>query len=170
MTIISREEAVCLFYVVPYNQKNVNKYASIINQIEDVDICFTRNPKKPRLLCTRIIYANSFDIHLYKSQTDQETDNIHENVVENEQIVVDDNKSEEQLKLFMEIVYLSTDPKSIEYEQRFISLNNIMSDLWEFPLVSQEEPISKFITWCTSHKFEFLSTKVKRKHEDFEIV
>jgi hypothetical protein len=75
MTIISREEAVCLFYAVPYNQENINKYTSIINQIEDVDICFTRNPHKPRLLCTKVIYANAFDIHLYKSQTDQETNN-----------------------------------------------------------------------------------------------
>ena len=70
MNIISREEAVCLFYAVPFNQENVNKYISIISQIEDVDKCFTRNPHKPRLLCTRVIYANAFDIHLYKSQTD----------------------------------------------------------------------------------------------------
>ncbi|KAI8990359.1 hypothetical protein BDB01DRAFT_781078 [Pilobolus umbonatus] len=60
MNIISREEAVCLFYAVPFSQENVNKYTSIINQIEDVDICFTRNPYKPKLLCTRVIYANAF--------------------------------------------------------------------------------------------------------------
>ena len=60
-------------------------------QIEDVDICFTRNPHKPRLLCTRVIYANAFDIHLYKSQTDQETNKVHENSVENELIAVADN-------------------------------------------------------------------------------
>ncbi|GAA5810826.1 hypothetical protein MFLAVUS_004253 [Mucor flavus] len=173
MNIISREEAVCLFYAVPYNQENVNKYTLIINQIEDVDICFTRNPYKPRLLCTKVIYANAFDIHLYKSQIDQETNNIHENSVENEQIVVADNnlklESKEQLKQFIQIVYLSTDPKSITYEQRFMSLNDIISDLRKYTLVFREERISKFVNWCTTQKFEFLNTKVKRKHEDSEL-
>lgn len=80
-----------LFYAVPYNQENINKHTSIINQIEDADISFTQNPKKPRLLCTRVIFANLFQIHLYESQTDQETNNVHENEIKNEQIAVDDN-------------------------------------------------------------------------------
>jgi hypothetical protein len=75
----------------------------------------------------------------------------------------------EQLKQFMQIVYLSTDPKSVTYEQRFMSLNDIISDLWKHTLVFQEEPISKFVNWCTAQEFEFLNAKAKRKHGDSDI-
>ncbi|KAG2204124.1 hypothetical protein INT47_011607 [Mucor saturninus] len=173
MNIISREEAVCLFYAVPFNQENVNKYISIINQLVDVDICFSRNPHKPRLLCTRVILANAFDIHLYNSQTDRETNNVHENSVENELIAVADNKlkleSKVQLKQFIQIVYRSTDPKSTTYEQRCMSLYEIMSDLWKYTLVFREESNSSFVNWCKAQKFEFLNTKIKRNHDDSEL-
>ncbi|RCI06359.1 hypothetical protein CU098_013784 [Rhizopus stolonifer] len=173
MNIISREEAVCLFYAVPFNQENVNKYISIINQTEDVDICFTRNPYKPRLLCTRVIYGNAFDINLYKSQTDQETNNVQENSVENELIAVADNKlkleSKVQLKQFIQIVYRSTDPKSTTYEQRYMSFYDIMSDLRKYTLVFREESNSNFVNWCAAQKFEFLNARIKRKHEDSEL-
>lgn len=57
-------------YTVPYNQENANKYTKIIDEMEDVEICFTKDSKKPRLLCTRVIYANWFGIHLYSSSNE----------------------------------------------------------------------------------------------------
>jgi hypothetical protein len=72
MFVISREQAICLFYAVPYIKENAEKYTKKIDEMEDVDVCYTKNQKKPRLLCTRIIYANSFDIHLYASGIRQE--------------------------------------------------------------------------------------------------
>lgn len=71
MTDISRERAVCLFYAVEYTEENKAKYVKIINEMEDVNICYSRNPKKPRLLCTKIINANALDIHLYQLEADQ---------------------------------------------------------------------------------------------------
>jgi hypothetical protein len=44
------------------------KYTKMIEEMEDIDICYKRNIKKPRLLCTRAIIANRFDIHLYISK------------------------------------------------------------------------------------------------------
>jgi hypothetical protein len=72
MFVISREQAICLFYAVPYIKENAEKYTKKIDEMEDVDVCYTKNQKKPRLLCTRIIYTNSFDTHLYSSGSQQE--------------------------------------------------------------------------------------------------
>ncbi|KAI7873109.1 uncharacterized protein EV154DRAFT_487459 [Mucor mucedo] len=65
--------------------------------------------------------------------------------------------------------YLPTNPKSITYELRFMSFNDIMSDLCKHTLVFQEEPISNFMNWCTAQKLEFLNAKLKKKHKDHEI-
>lgn len=75
-------------------------------------------------------------------------------------------ESKVQLKQFIQIVYLSTDPKSTTYEQRYMSLYDIMSGLWKYTLVFREESNSNFVNWCTAQKFEFLNTKIKRNHED----
>ncbi|KAI9270101.1 hypothetical protein EDC94DRAFT_683939 [Helicostylum pulchrum] len=82
------------------------------------------------------------------------------------QNLVPTKKKNLQLKQYIEIVYLSTDPKSIAHEKRSMSLNNIMSVLWECYLVFQEQPVSKFVNWCTAQKFEFLSTNVKKHDSD----
>ena len=72
MLIISREQAICLFYTVAYNKENVEKYSKIIDTLRDVDICYTKCPKRPRLLCTNVILANIYDINLYISENCQE--------------------------------------------------------------------------------------------------
>lgn len=40
MFVISREEAICLFYAVPYNKENAEKYTKI-DEIEAVTICYS---------------------------------------------------------------------------------------------------------------------------------
>lgn len=72
MFVISREEAIYLFYAVSYNKENAEKYTKKIDEMEDINACYTKNQKRPRFLCIRIIYANSFDIHLYPSGSCQE--------------------------------------------------------------------------------------------------
>ena len=72
MTTISRERAACLFYAVEYTEENKKKYTKLIDEMEDVEICCTSNPKKPRLLCTRVINANSLDIHIYQAESQQQ--------------------------------------------------------------------------------------------------
>lgn len=78
-------------------------------------------------------------------------------------------ESKVQLKQFTEIVYRSTDPKSTAYEQSYMSLYDIMSDLWEYTLIFREESNSNFVNWCTAQMFEFLNVKIKRNHKDSEI-
>ncbi|KAI8977159.1 hypothetical protein BDF20DRAFT_941491 [Mycotypha africana] len=161
MIVISREEAVCLFYAVPYNEENVRKYTKIIDELEDVEICFTRNPKKPKLLCTR----------------DKET---HDVVNTNNKIMLGTYsevfflpsmtklilfiESKQQLKQFLDTAYLPMDPKSISYELRYLSIDDIMSEIQNYSLAFQDEPCSKFRVWCTSQKLKCLDAGVKRKH------
>ncbi|KAI8984135.1 hypothetical protein BDF20DRAFT_858210 [Mycotypha africana] len=173
MVVISREEAVCLFYAVPYNEENIRKYTKIIDELEDVGICYSRNPKKPKLLCTRVIYANWF-IKLYTSKETIENNmeaskEANEDNKENEEvdeIVRTKNKSTlAQLKQFMDIMYLPKDPKSISYERKYLSSDSIMSDVQNYSSVFRDEPFNKFVRWCSTQKLAFLDTAVKRKYK-----
>ena len=51
MIVVSREEAVCLFYAVPYNEENVRKYTKIIDETKVITICYSEDPKRP-FLCS----------------------------------------------------------------------------------------------------------------------
>lgn len=73
--------------------------------------------------------------------------------------------STHQLKQFINAAYLSTDPKSEAYEHRYLSINNIMSEVWKYSLVFRDEPISKVANWCSSQRLEFLGSEMKRKDE-----
>lgn len=77
-------------------------------------------------------------------------------------------ESSQQLKQFIDIAYLPTDPKSISYEYRYLSINNIMSEVQDYCLVFRDQPFSKFVTWCSSQRLKFLKTEAKRKHETSE--
>ncbi|CAO3683992.1 unnamed protein product [Rhizopus stolonifer] len=52
MIIVSKEEAACIFYGREYTKKNVEKYLKRIEEMEEVDICYTTNPRRPFLQCT----------------------------------------------------------------------------------------------------------------------
>lgn len=65
MNIISREEAVCLFYAVPFNQENVNKYSKIIDEIEGITLCYSENPKHPLLCSLKSMEINPLEYKQY---------------------------------------------------------------------------------------------------------
>lgn len=67
MVVISREEAVCLFYAVPYNQENADKYSKIIDEMEGITICYSKNPKHPFLCSLKSMYLNPSEYKQYPS-------------------------------------------------------------------------------------------------------
>ncbi|CAO3612781.1 unnamed protein product [Mucor hiemalis] len=59
MIVISREEAVCLFYAVPYNEDNVRKYGKIILQDQNIDPnIFTQTLTPEQLLFFHNLHEN----------------------------------------------------------------------------------------------------------------
>jgi hypothetical protein len=71
-----------------------------------------------------------------------------------------------QLKQFLNIAYLSEDPESVLYECKALSMNTILSHVWEYTSLFKEDNFSKFTNWCRTQKLNFTTTSVKRKDED----
>ncbi|CAO3698230.1 unnamed protein product [Rhizopus stolonifer] len=144
MFVISRE-VICLFYAVPYNKENAEKYTRKIDEMEDINVCYTKNQKRLRLLCTRIIYANSFDIHVYPSGSLQEE--THEEIDQSNQEAGNGKLEIEttpQLKQFLNVAYLAKDLESVLYERKALSMNTILLHIWEYISLFKEESFSKF--------------------------
>ena len=65
MPIISREQAVCIFYCQAYNDSNVAELTKRIEEMKDVDICYLQDPTEPILACVMTINSRPFSYHLY---------------------------------------------------------------------------------------------------------
>ncbi|KAL4211830.1 hypothetical protein AB4K20DRAFT_1898988 [Rhizopus microsporus] len=66
MVVVTREQALCIFYCVPFTKSNAEKFSKII--VENIEICYYDDPKRPSLQCTKIIYSHPFEIYTYKSE------------------------------------------------------------------------------------------------------
>jgi hypothetical protein len=87
MVAISREQALCIFYCEPYNKFNIERFSKIIDDLENVEICYCDNPKRPVLQCTKTIYSYPFEIHTYKSEREIENE-IDEEEVQRKRILL----------------------------------------------------------------------------------
>lgn len=47
---ITREQAICIFFCQKYTESNAEKLLKRMENFEDVDICYDKNPLQPMLL------------------------------------------------------------------------------------------------------------------------
>ena len=66
-------------------EENVTKFTKIIDDLKDVEICYSENPKRPMLMCTKTINGNPFDFYYYKSEDVLSEERNNENNKETEE-------------------------------------------------------------------------------------
>ncbi|KAI8092445.1 uncharacterized protein B0P05DRAFT_526342, partial [Gilbertella persicaria] len=64
MVLITREQAICMFYHQPYNKQKAEELLKMIENIH-TEICYKDDPTKPFLCSTKSI--NAFEYHQYPS-------------------------------------------------------------------------------------------------------
>lgn len=65
MVIISRGQAIYIFYCEPYNEGNVTKFSKIIDDLKNVEICYGENPKRPFLCSKKSMQLNPSEYKQY---------------------------------------------------------------------------------------------------------
>ncbi|KAG1437699.1 hypothetical protein G6F56_012980 [Rhizopus delemar] len=147
MAVITREQAICMFYCEEYNEENVAKLTKEVDAIKNVDICHFDDPLSPILLCTRTIYQNPFKVHKYqkrelvKDDTDLSTDKPLKigNTIE--------------LIQFLNTIYLPFDPKNEEvYENKCLTINEILATVWKYSDLHEDKGAIGFAKWCKKPK------------------
>ncbi|KAI7899555.1 uncharacterized protein BX663DRAFT_418464, partial [Cokeromyces recurvatus] len=62
---ISREQAICMFYCQPYNESNISKLSKLIDNVENIEICYSYDPTEPMLISLKTLHTKSFKYHQY---------------------------------------------------------------------------------------------------------
>jgi hypothetical protein len=66
MIVITREQAICMFFCEEYNEDNVKKLTKEVDDFVNGEICYTEDPTKPIILSKRTINQNPFLYHKYQ--------------------------------------------------------------------------------------------------------
>ncbi|KAI8093689.1 uncharacterized protein BX664DRAFT_330332 [Halteromyces radiatus] len=73
MIIVTREQAVCMFFCEEYTESNVIKCSKKIDDREDIEICYAEDPTEPILLHQLCINGNPFKFKTYISKYELES-------------------------------------------------------------------------------------------------
>lgn len=66
LLIITGEQAICMFFCEEYNEDNIKKLTKEVDDIINVEICYTEDPTKPIISRKRTINQNPFLYHKYQ--------------------------------------------------------------------------------------------------------
>lgn len=69
MITITREQAICMFFCEEYNEENVTRLVTRMDNMQDLEICYMDgDPTEPILLPINKIHGWSFKYRLYPAQ------------------------------------------------------------------------------------------------------
>ena len=62
---ITREKAICMLYCEEYSEENANRLLKIINDKNELDVCYQTSPLKPALALISRIFAEPY-IYMFR--------------------------------------------------------------------------------------------------------
>ncbi|KAL7311413.1 hypothetical protein PS15m_009182 [Mucor circinelloides] len=160
MITISREQAICMFYCEPYNESNVVKLSKLIDDMNNIEICYSDDPTEPMLLCQTRINQNSVKFKTYISRNVISSRIIENEMVQEHMILT----NQQQVVQFLNTCFLPYDPGNDQlYEEKNVTNGEIFSTLLQHTEIFNDKNVVSFGNWCSSKKVDFLMCKPKRK-------
>ena len=72
-------------------------------------------------------------------------------------------ESKPQVIQYLNAVYKSQENNCEQYENRLLSITEILYDVWKHATIFMNETPEKFASWCVRNKLDFLNRSVKRQ-------
>ncbi|KAI8641451.1 hypothetical protein BD408DRAFT_345990 [Parasitella parasitica] len=158
MVLITREQAICMFYHQPYKKQKAEELLKAIENIQ-TEICYRDDPTKPILLFKNSVFMDPINNHTYMNEIEA-TDVAQ---INRREIV-----SPAQLISFLNITMLPSDPKNEEiYVCRSLSMNDILSIVWKHSNILNDMNAQGLSKWCGARKLELMKATIKRKQDEF---
>lgn len=66
--MISKEEASCIFFRKEYSEENSMSCIGKIERMEDAELCYFTNPRRPTVQSEVTIYGNLEEFHTYLTE------------------------------------------------------------------------------------------------------
>jgi hypothetical protein len=73
MVIITREQAICIFYCEPHNKDNIHKFSKIIDDLQNVEICYDEDPRRPFLCSLKSLQLAPSRYHQYPAVLEEKS-------------------------------------------------------------------------------------------------
>ncbi|CAO3620038.1 unnamed protein product [Mucor fragilis] len=158
MVLITREQAICMFYHQPYNKQKAEELLKAIENIQ-TEICYRDDPTKPFLLYKNSVFMDPINNHTYTNEI--EASDVRQ--IDKREIV-----SPAQLISFLNITMLPSDPKNGEiYICRSLTMNDILSIVWKYSNILDDMNTQGLSKWCGARKLELMKATIKRKQDEF---
>ncbi|KAI9267369.1 hypothetical protein BY458DRAFT_533980 [Sporodiniella umbellata] len=157
MVIITREQAICMFYHQPYNKQKAEELLKAIENIQ-TEICYGDDPTKPFLLYKNSVFMDPINNHTYTNEIEA----THVPQTNKREIV-----PSAQLISFLNITMLPSDPKNKEIHVcRSLSMNDILSTVWKHSNILNNMNAHGFSKWCGARELGLMKATTKRKQDE----
>lgn len=174
MTIITRNQAICMFYGKKYTEENVACLSKKLDEI-DVDICYLEDPTESFLVWKTKLNQNPFR---YRTYADEISKSVIMNGTSVDQISLSKYRHKHNIWWYLQfiqatpaqvvqllnMVYLDFDPNNEDmYECRQVSQKQILSTAWKYTTIFDEKTVLWFMKCCSHKKLDFLKAPTKRR-------
>ncbi|KAI8973791.1 hypothetical protein BDF20DRAFT_823931 [Mycotypha africana] len=157
MVTITRQQALCMFFIKEYTEENVKKLEKKLEEIEDVEICYIDDPTEPVLINKVKIIQNPFRFQSYIGNTQAESNEL--SAMNNRNQLL----TNAQVKQFLNLVYLPINPNNaLVYDCKTVSMKQILSLVWNYCELFDDNTVNSFSKWCSHQKLDLLEMNAKR--------
>ncbi|KAF7720561.1 hypothetical protein EC973_007491 [Apophysomyces ossiformis] len=159
MTIVSRNNALCIFYNEEFTDEAAKRLAVKLDSLRELDICYTEDATKPMLQTKLKINGNPFYYHRYVNDHPEPNAPLNRVMLKNHRQVID----------YMNQVYLPrTPPDQKLFENKLMSMKEIYSEIALITDLFDDKSVKSFSTWCGMAKLDFVSVEPQRKYQKNE--
>ncbi|KAI9487111.1 MAG: hypothetical protein EXX96DRAFT_551861 [Benjaminiella poitrasii] len=145
--MLTKNQAICMFFYVDYTEENVKIYKKKIEEFEDSELCWNIREGEPVMVMKNRIRGDPLNYRKKKVDKRGRVELV----------------TLAQVKQFINEVYCPCPPKNAEvYLKRRISTQEIYNLVKTYTTVFREKTSQSFAAWCRSNKLNFLLAKEKK--------
>lgn len=166
--IVTREQAICRLFCEAYTSENVKKCTERLQKMEEFDICYLEDPKKPVLMFKPAIYASdNYTLYTDEPDSGEEVNQLQLRKLTMNKFMGVSNSlilfsvSVAQIIQFINEVFVPYNPhnKVVYCQERFVSTAQIYQ-------IVTDKSLQSFVTWCSKKKLRYLLANKTRSKEN----
>jgi hypothetical protein len=153
--MISKKQAMCMFYYAEYTEENILKYEERLKEVEQVDgllLRYNKTEEEPILTHRNRILGNPMTYRRYPEEAVEVTNKVKRDIVE---LVT----KEQTLQFINEVFKTEKSNSNLET----LSTSNVFEIVKQYTTVFGPTATQGFANWCRNQKVEFLKAKEKRQ-------
>ncbi|ORX62873.1 hypothetical protein DM01DRAFT_1330986 [Hesseltinella vesiculosa] len=156
MPVISRNQAICIFYSEQFAKETVENLSEKLESYGDLDICFTNDPWKPLLQTKTKINGNPSYYQRYPDMEPEPSNSVDNVMLNNYRQVTD----------YMNRVYRPFVPPACElFDEKPMSLKEVYHEMLLVTNFFDDKSAQSFASWCGLSKLDFMKASIQRKFQ-----